>query len=361
MDESALLSSLQSLEASWSSLEFWLGVCATLVVLGVIIEVFVVIRDWRQDWREFRRGTIHSPDKPSVSTVVWGLFGSALVAIGVFGELLVGIKAGKVETQMRGTTDRLVAVIDEKAKSADDFAKSFESQIASANARAKSAEAQVASANAASHEAVAKVAEANSKAESFRLQIAQANERAASAEERAVKLEKQLEWRRVTPSEAESICATVGVFAGTKMVVESIAGDLEGAQYADDFGETLRSKNCGWDVTVTQIMVTSRGPVSQVPQGLSILSPDLYNPPAAALQAVLNSLGLTTSGQKTGAVPPGFSFALDVGLKPRPTSIKQTSKLDEPRRHQRNNFKTGPHTKGARRTAAPHLPQTKSP
>jgi hypothetical protein len=129
MDESALLSSLKSLEMRWSVLEFWLKVCAAVVVLGVVVEVFVVIREWRHDWREFRRGTIHSPDKPLISNLVWGLFGAALVAIGVSGELLVGVKAGKVETEMRDTADTLVALVDKEAGDVRLKAAQLESKI----------------------------------------------------------------------------------------------------------------------------------------------------------------------------------------------------------------------------------------
>jgi hypothetical protein len=128
MDKSALLSALKSLETSWSSLDRWMAFWTFLVVVGVVAEIFVVVREWRHEVHEFRRGIIHSPDKPRVFMLVLGLLGASLVAVGVAGEFVVHLMAGKVETKMRDTTDTLVALIDEKAKAAGERAESLKTE-----------------------------------------------------------------------------------------------------------------------------------------------------------------------------------------------------------------------------------------
>jgi hypothetical protein len=130
MDESALLSALKSLDTSWSVLEFWLWVSTSVVAAGVVTEVVVVVRERRHELREFRRGTIHSPEKPSTSKYVLESLGSALVALGVLGELLVGIAAAKVETEMRDTTGKLVALANREAKTAGEHAAELQYQAA---------------------------------------------------------------------------------------------------------------------------------------------------------------------------------------------------------------------------------------
>jgi hypothetical protein len=167
MDESALLSTLKSLDTSWSVLEFWLYVCTSVVVTGVVIEVAVVMWERRHDLREFRRGTIHSPEKPPTSKYVWELLGSALVALGVLGELLVGIAAGGVEIAMRGKTGALVAIVNERAANAELAAGA-----------------------------------ANMLAQGTEVQAGNANERAGKANERARKLELEVEKLRSNNIEA---------------------------------------------------------------------------------------------------------------------------------------------------------------
>jgi hypothetical protein len=167
-----------------------------------------------------------------------------LVAIGVLGELIVGFAAGRVETKMRDGTNALVAVVDGKAASANALAKGFVNEIASANARAKSAEAQVASANAASHQAVAKVANAEAR-------IAEANARAAEAKKEAeaehlarVKIQQQLSWRDLSPSQRERIRARIAPFAGQKFDVVTFVSEGECLNFANTLYGTALSG--GW-------------------------------------------------------------------------------------------------------------------
>lgn len=118
MDASALESALDNLEKSWSGLDWWLNFWTVLVILGVTIELLVLIIEYRHDWIDFRRAVIHSPHKPSVLVFGLGFLGAALVAIGIIGEFRVHIRAGKIETDLRDTTRRLVAISQKDADEA---------------------------------------------------------------------------------------------------------------------------------------------------------------------------------------------------------------------------------------------------
>src|SRR5437016_5084535 len=135
MDESALRTLLKSLEASWSSLDSWLNFWSALVVIGVALEIFVIIKEHREDLHEFRRGILRPPTKPSTSLLVLGLLGAALVTGGVAGEFMIRVKAGKIETDIRTTSDRLVEVVSTEAGNA----KASADSAADAAERAKSA------------------------------------------------------------------------------------------------------------------------------------------------------------------------------------------------------------------------------
>jgi hypothetical protein len=115
MDESALKILLVNLETCRSSLNSWLSWATLLVVIGVVLEVVFVIWEYREDLHDFRRGVLHPPEKPSVWLLVFGLFGSILIAVGVAGELYIGTKIGTVETKIRGANDLRAALLSKES------------------------------------------------------------------------------------------------------------------------------------------------------------------------------------------------------------------------------------------------------
>jgi len=154
-----------------------------VVFVGVALEVAPVVWEYLLEKCDFRRGTIHSPDRPSRLKFTLELVGSALVALGVFGELLVGIKMAKVETQMRDATAHLVSLVDARAKDA--------------------------------------------------------GERAASADLARIQLEKSMMIRRLSPTQARTICAVVPSRLMNRVNVTSSSQDWEAFRYAQDFAEAV--------------------------------------------------------------------------------------------------------------------------
>src|ERR1700733_12606842 len=119
MDASSLARGLESLEKSWSALDWRLRFWIILVVFGVAIELLVVVTEFVHEWRDFKHGTIHSPDRPSILIFGLGFLGAALVAIGVTGEFRIHVKAGKIESDMRSKSRELVGIADREAGNAN--------------------------------------------------------------------------------------------------------------------------------------------------------------------------------------------------------------------------------------------------
>jgi hypothetical protein len=59
MDELALRTLLNNFEASRSSLHGLLHIFTWFVVVGLAFDLFVIIKEFRDDWGEFRYGQIH--------------------------------------------------------------------------------------------------------------------------------------------------------------------------------------------------------------------------------------------------------------------------------------------------------------
>jgi hypothetical protein len=116
----ALRTLLNSLEASRSSLHGLLHIFTSFVVVGLGFNLFVIIKEFRDDWGEFRYGQIHPyenrlPKRPSASLLILALLGTALIVIGVAGELYVDVQAGKIETLIREANDKLLGLIIQQA------------------------------------------------------------------------------------------------------------------------------------------------------------------------------------------------------------------------------------------------------
>ena len=120
MDESALRTLLNNLDASRSSWHGLLHVFTFLVIVGLGFDLFVIIKEFWDDLKEFRYGQVHPheihlPKRPSASLLVLGLIGTALIVIGVWGELYVDVKVAKVETDIRAANDALLGIIIQEA------------------------------------------------------------------------------------------------------------------------------------------------------------------------------------------------------------------------------------------------------
>src|SRR4051794_9948257 len=110
MNVSDLLSAIKTSEGSLESLDSWLKFWIGLVVVGVVVEVLVVLVEYFHAYRAFRKAIISSPEKPSSWMLVWNLLGASFVAVGVAGELAIHVRAGKIESDLKGFNRALVVL-----------------------------------------------------------------------------------------------------------------------------------------------------------------------------------------------------------------------------------------------------------
>jgi len=115
MDDSALFRSLSILEKSSSSLDTWFNICTVIVAVGIAVELIVLYLEYSHERRDFDRGIIRPPDKPSRAKLIFEAIGIVLVFGGVAGELGVHIKAGEVESAIRSVNRKLVERADGRA------------------------------------------------------------------------------------------------------------------------------------------------------------------------------------------------------------------------------------------------------
>ena len=114
----ALRSAIKALESRSNSLEPWLYFWVLLVVVGVAVEVILVVLEYREELEDFHRGTIHSPEKPKKVKFGVETLAAILVVSGVAGELVIDIRAGKIQTDLRNKNANLIQLLEGAAGTA---------------------------------------------------------------------------------------------------------------------------------------------------------------------------------------------------------------------------------------------------
>jgi hypothetical protein len=123
MDTSALETSIAALEAAISTLEkelaflerslpweYWVYVFTSFVVLGVVMELWIIRHDWRDEmetWALTHFGLIRAPSRPSPIKLTVEIGSVVLIAIGVMGELAVGVRIAYIDGQIRSKSAQL--------------------------------------------------------------------------------------------------------------------------------------------------------------------------------------------------------------------------------------------------------------
>jgi hypothetical protein len=200
----ALRSSIKHLESCSNSLEGWLHFFVALVVIGVVLEVGFVFWEYREKLKEFRRGTIRSPQKPNGWILFFELLGATLVAIGVAGELGVDIKAGRIQTDLRTKNGELIQLLEGVSSSALSAASQNEKETAQLKKDA---------------EGLKKTAE---------------DERSAR-----IKLQALIQPREYSASEQKRIIEACRPFSGHVVNIRSLPYDIEGFVFASFLAEVL--------------------------------------------------------------------------------------------------------------------------
>jgi len=113
MNESELRALLDKLEASRLPLHDNLHFFTWLVIVGLAVDLVVILIEFWDDWKEYKRARIHgySPIRPSFVLLAFGFLGTALIVLGVRGELRVDVQLTKLETDIKVANDQLLSLI----------------------------------------------------------------------------------------------------------------------------------------------------------------------------------------------------------------------------------------------------------
>jgi hypothetical protein len=104
---SALESEIKSLESSTSPWELGIIVATGAVVVGLVMEYWVIWREHRDEWNDFELGIWQLAHKPSLRKYVIELISVSLITIGVFVEFAAGLKVASINSTLRAKSEEL--------------------------------------------------------------------------------------------------------------------------------------------------------------------------------------------------------------------------------------------------------------
>jgi hypothetical protein len=129
----AVETSINTLDSSSSWWEQFALVSALLVGLGVVMEIWSVVREYRETRNLWRRGIVRPPDRPVVSHLWFDIAATLLVVVGVLGEAcstgVLANKNGELRSQtsvLRAKSDQLLSLVTQVAGMADERAANAE-------------------------------------------------------------------------------------------------------------------------------------------------------------------------------------------------------------------------------------------
>ena len=145
---------LSSLSSSRSSLEVKFDAATLLVVIGVVVDVFVVLLEFQGDRSEYAKaievwvqGAIPEPQSSSFKLVFAGLLGAVLVAVGVAGEFWIEEKIGCIDNQIQQADNARANLLEKEAGDARASATEAENAASRADAEAENASIATAAAD----------------------------------------------------------------------------------------------------------------------------------------------------------------------------------------------------------------------
>lgn len=273
---SALERKIRTLENSSVSWEHRLPWFTAMVAIGVVAELWVITREYREEREFWRRGTIRSPEKPSISKYAIEVLSVVLITAGIVGELLVGIKI----TSINGTL-----------------------RIKNAELRSKSDQV---------------VALLNTETEQLR------ND-AEAARLARVKIEASVAWRHLTKKQQEEIGFRLGHrFSGQAVGLAYFAGDTETQWFATDIAEALRAAHTLHVFRPAGLLLQ---PIERAPTGVIVQSTDRSRSLADAIVQQLKRYGFDATSQTIQSRGSNSAPEVYVVVEPRPRGPQGEFKL----------------------------------
>jgi hypothetical protein len=235
MDLSALDKALATIESQIfgieqyvDSLEKWLWLSSLAVIIGVALEVYFVVNQYREEREAWGRGFVRPPDRPSPWLLAVEVASIILVVAGIVGELGIGILSSNSNAKLRTLNNSRLDLVRQQATDAATQA---------GDAKQSATQARDAAAS-----AVSSAASARKEADSFEARIKSATETAIAAEAHLAEALREVQvlqaaaaWREFPRADSDKLVAlTRQRFSGTLPVTvsfSSVIGNPEALRY----------------------------------------------------------------------------------------------------------------------------------
>jgi hypothetical protein len=221
---------LKSIESSLNTLRIVLVIFTWMVGFGLILEYKTPLYVICKGLLKIARGKSNSFDRCALRKMCWHFLGALLVTVGVLGEFWIEFKQYRAEKEFSRASASERDDLKVRTTQAEAVAKGFESQISESNARAKFAEAT---------------------AKQFEAQIVGAQRDAAESKQEAeserlarVKLQKELEPRRLTGAQKEKLRSLLSADPQQIMFGWCMTGSDDCQDFVNDIGDAFNK--AGW-------------------------------------------------------------------------------------------------------------------
>jgi hypothetical protein len=256
--------------------------------VGVAVEVALVVLEHKTELKDFRRGTIRSPERPNKLKFGIEALAAVLVASGVAGELVIDVRAGKIQTQLRNKNGRLIQLLEGGAGEALNHAIEVEEFNKQLSIRLE-VERQ-------------KTAYVQKEAEILR-------KRAEDEAMARVQMQLLISARHIPQKELPKLAASLNDFKGKTLYLESYANDPESYGLGLSILTALRSVPLVvWDHLG---LVMAPGPVRT---GIAVAGPKTESKFVYALSDAISKAG-RLGGTASDEAPPGSAVRVFVGIK----------------------------------------------
>jgi hypothetical protein len=291
MNEEQLKALISNLYRSRDGYDFWLNVCAFLVVVGVVAEIVFVIREYWEELHDWRRGIIKIPSRPSRAWLLIELIGVILVSIGVGGEFFIDVKVGNIDTQIRQSNSQLVTLLEQHVALIDKSAGDANERAGIANQAANKAQENTEK---------ARVDEKRLDNENLKLQTQVEQEKIERA-----KVEEKYSTRSLSQANAKILVDILKQYPlkPTEPVeVESYTGAPDGVRYGLQIVNAINDPASGW-----KAKFGSQTTIGGTLTGVVLVIHDVAATPqwAVALQAALRVSGIGGEGVPNPDAAPG--------------------------------------------------------
>lgn len=313
---SALERNIKALETSSVPLERRLPWFTGIVVIGVAMEIWVILRERRDDMEAWGRGIVRPPERPQITKLLVELASVVLITAGIVGELWIGLSITQINGQLRDKGAEL------RTKS-DLLLGLLTQQTSNANERSSNNEKEAAQ---------------------LRKDAARLHKEAETEHLARAKIEARVAWRHLNKEQKDEIGLLLKPFF--RYQVASIwynAGDSEASMFAADITEALQAGKISVQPPGSFVRLEEAGkvggPIKRIKTGVTVQSTNDFSSRLLAETIIkeLTKRGFDAERPKDPPFDPNPNPQVWVEVRARPEGPQGEYKLQAEREAEAKN------------------------